>query len=148
MNDEIALPGRDPGPRVPCARCGTLRRTFIERRGQALVLECAACRFDLGTTDEQVLIEQRRRHQALLAAMNTNRRRVVEPRVTYWRGMAWVDGVVRVDGVCTNCRTKARLWSLWGEYICGSCYVQEELQIARSLPTGQGTARGMRGRHK
>ena len=58
------FPDVDPdltAPRVLCARCETLRRTFIERRGKALLLECAACRFDIGTTDEQVLMECRLR---------------------------------------------------------------------------------------
>lgn len=73
---------RDPSPRVLCARCETLRRTFIERCGKALLLECAACRFDIGTTDEQVLMECRLRQRALLVAMRTGRRRVVEPSVT------------------------------------------------------------------
>ena len=127
------LPERDPGPRVLCARCETLRRTFIERRGKALLLECAACRFDIGTTDEQVLMECRLRQRALLVAMRTGRRRVVEPSVTYWRGTVWIDSVVRLEGACKNCRTRARLWPLSGEEICSSCYAQEELQIARLL---------------
>ena len=127
------LRDHEPGPRVLCARYEMLRRTFIERRGKALLLECAACRFDIGTTDEQVLMECRLRQGALLVAMRTGRRRVVEPSVTYWRGTVWIDSVVRLEGACKNDMTRARLWPLSGEEICSSCNAQEELQIARLL---------------
>lgn len=143
---ESWLPVRDPGPRVPCFRCGTLRRTFVERIEEGLALECAACGMGLGATSEQVLLEGRQKHRTLLTAMHERMRGpVVEPRVTYWRGTVWIDDHVRVDGRCSSCRAEARLWPLWGELVCSACYALEELAIARTLRDGP-SRRGRRRR--